>query len=59
MEPVDLDAKRKAKAPKCEICGSDIHAAAGMCPRVSAIKITEDGERMYFLWPIDDEPLAG
>jgi hypothetical protein len=60
-EPVDLDAKRKAKAPKCEICGQPVHEAAGLCPRVESIEyIMEDGTGVrYYLHRLDDEPVAG
>lgn len=58
-ETVDLDAKRKAKAVKCEVCGSPAHAAAGLCPRVAAISHDVEGGVTYHLWPIEDPPLAG
>jgi hypothetical protein len=57
-DPVDLDAKRKAKAPKCEICGDPEHK--GLCPRIDYIEREfEDGTIVrYFLLPYD-EPVAG
>jgi hypothetical protein len=58
MNTVDLDAKRKEKAAKCEVCGASAHIAPGMCPRVAAIYIDPEGGVTYHLWPID-EPVAG
>jgi hypothetical protein len=48
MDPVSLDAKRKEKAPTCEICGGPAHKFAGQCPRVHAITY-EDGAVTYHL----------
>lgn len=48
-EPVDLDAKRKAKAPKCAICGHEQHEYVGQCPRIIAITEEEDGGTTYWL----------
>jgi hypothetical protein len=55
---VDLDAKRKAKAPKCEICAGPVHEAVGYCPRVESVTQEVDGARTYHLWPLlePDEP---
>jgi hypothetical protein len=53
---VDLDAKRKAKAPKCEVCGQPVHEVPGLCPRIESIEyIMEDGTGVrYYLYPVDD-----
>jgi len=57
-DPVDLDAKRKAKASKCDFCGQPDHPAPFLCPRVAAV--TYDGEAVTVdLWPIEEPPLAG
>jgi hypothetical protein len=54
-DPVNLDAKRKAKEPKCDFCGEPEHAAQLACPRVASV--TYDGDAVTVeLWPIDDEP---
>jgi ribosomal protein L34E len=60
---VDLDAKRKAKAPKCEICGKPVHEGIGECRRVESIEYElADGTIVrYHLWPLgdEDEDVAG
>jgi hypothetical protein len=58
-DPVDLDAKRKAKAPKCEICGQPIHDYVGQCDRISAItyETPDGGSVTYHIYPL--EPVAG
>jgi hypothetical protein len=55
-EPVDLDAKRKAKAPKCDICAAPEHE--GLCPRIESVEhFMADGTSVrYYLSPLDDEP---
>jgi hypothetical protein len=55
----ELDAKRKAKAPRCEACGGAVHDYAGQCPRLAKITHEPDGGKTYWLYPIDDEPVAG
>jgi hypothetical protein len=55
-EPVDLDAKRKAKAPKCELCGDSAHQFEAGCPRVYAVTFEPDGGVTYHLHDIDDGP---
>jgi hypothetical protein len=58
MEPVDLDAKRKAKAKeaKCDICGGPEHVGALACPRIAAITYWPDGAVSVDLAPFDEEP---
>jgi hypothetical protein len=53
-DPVDLDAKRKSKAPKCEICGQGIHDYVGQCPQIASIEYErEDGTIVrYILRPL-------
>jgi hypothetical protein len=53
-DPVDLDAKRKAKAKKCEICGGPLHDFIGQCPRLESITQECDGSETFHLWPLDD-----
>ena len=54
----DLDAKRKAKAPKCEICGSVAHEFEAQCPRIYAITKEPDGGITYHIEGYDPEPDA-
>jgi hypothetical protein len=55
-DPVDLDAKRKAKAPKCEICGQGVHDYVGQCPCIQFIEYErEDGTIVRYIL----RPLAG
>jgi hypothetical protein len=59
-DPVDLDAKRKAKAPKCRFCGDAAHAATLLCPRVSGVALREDDEQVIEIFFWDDwKPVAG
>lgn len=59
-EPVDFDAKRKAKQKRCQICGGPVHDYLGQCRRIAAITQEEDGSDTYHLYPLPDEPpLAG
>ena len=53
-EPIDLESKRKAKQPRCQICGGPLHDFIGACPRVSAITQECDGSETYHLWPIEE-----
>jgi hypothetical protein len=53
-DPVDLDAKRKAKAPRCQICGNPVHDFIGQCPRVVGITQEIDGAETYSLIPWDE-----
>jgi hypothetical protein len=48
-DPVDLDAKRKAKAPRCELCAGPAHEHEAQCPRVIAITYEADGGITYHL----------
>lgn len=57
-EPVDLNAKRKEKQPRCAICGSASHDYPGQCPRVYAVTDEPDGGVTYHLTPIDEPPEA-
>lgn len=41
-ELVSIDAKRKAKAPRCDFCGQPEHITTLACPRVFAV--TYEGE---------------
>ena len=62
MEPVNFDAKRKEKAPKCEFCGNPVHEFEAQCPRVIAVTFEADGGITYHLLGIEsdpDLPLAG
>jgi hypothetical protein len=61
MEPVDLDAKRKAKAkePRCDICGAPEHEGALACPRIAAITYWPDGCVTVELALAEGPPLAG
>lgn len=55
-DTVDLDAKRKAKAPKCELCGGIAHQFEAQCPRVYAVTFEADGGITYHLLGIEDGP---
>lgn len=57
-DPVDFDAKRKAKQkkPRCEICGGDQHDFIGQCKRIAAITSEPEGGETYHLYPINDDP---
>lgn len=55
-EVTDLDAKRKAKEPRCAICGRPTHEYHGQCPRICAITEETDGSVTYHLFPVDDDP---
>ena len=59
-DPVDFDAKRKAKQKRCEICGESLHEFIGQCKRIAAITAEADGSETYHLHPFadDDPPLA-
>jgi hypothetical protein len=61
MEPVNLDAKRKEKAPRCDICGEPLHDFIGQCRRIASVTNEADGATTWHLHPIedDDEPVAG
>ena len=48
-DPIDLDAKRKAKTPKCEFCGQAAHEYEAQCPRVVAVTFEADGGITYHL----------
>ncbi len=54
-DTVDLDAKRKARAPKCELCGKPAHQFEAQCPRVYAVTFEADGGITYFLADLDDD----
>ncbi len=58
-ELVNLDAKRKAKEPKCAICGEAIHDFVGQCKRVIAITEESDGSTTYHLRPLEEPDVAG
>jgi hypothetical protein len=60
-DPVDLDAKRKAKAPKCEICGEPVHEWPGQCRRVESVtyELADGTAVTYHLIPWPDDPVAG
>jgi hypothetical protein len=60
-EVVDLDAQRKARIARCDICGNPIHDFVGQCPRIASVTNEVDGATTWHLHPIedDDEPLAG
>jgi predicted ATP-dependent serine protease len=57
-ETVDLDAKRKAKQPRCHLCGEAVHDWIGQCHRVTAITEETDGSITYHLSGQDDPPDA-
>lgn len=57
-EPVDLDAKRKAKQKRCQICGEEVHDFLGQCKRIAAITQEADGSETYHLHPYEDPPPA-
>lgn len=57
-DPVDLDAKRKAKVPKCEFCGGAGHESEAACPRVVAVTFEPDGGITYHLYVPDLTPDA-
>ena len=54
MEPISLDAKRKAKETKCALCGGSTHEFIGECPRVCAITEETDGSVTYHLREHED-----
>lgn len=56
MEPVNLDAKRKSKEPKCMLCGGPLHDYIGQCRRLASVTQEIDGSETYHLHPIEDEP---
>jgi hypothetical protein len=60
-DPVDLDAKRKAKAPKCRFCGALAHEQPLLCPRVSGVAMREDDMQVIeiFFWDYWEPPVAG
>jgi hypothetical protein len=53
-EPTDINERRKAKAPRCELCGQGVHEWPGQCPRLEAIEyVLEDGTCVvYHLTPV-------
>jgi hypothetical protein len=56
---VDLDAKRKAKAPKCEICGQLEHDD-GLCPRIESVEhFMADGTSVRYYLRLFDDDVAG
>jgi hypothetical protein len=57
-DPVSIDGKRKAKAPKCDFCGQPEHAAQFACPRIASVTYEGDSVTVE-LWPLDEpEPPA-
>jgi hypothetical protein len=53
---VDLGAKRKERAPRCDICGKPLHDFIGECRRVGSVTNEVDGAVTWHLIPLDDEP---
>lgn len=52
-EPIDLDAKRRSKVPKCEACGEPQHEYIGQCPRISGVTYeTDEYAVTYHFWPV-------
>ena len=53
-DTVDFDARRKAKAPKCDFCGGPGHKIEAQCPRVIAVTFEPDGGITYHLVGIEE-----
>lgn len=57
-EPVDFEARKKAKKVRCQICGEDAHEFVGQCRRIAAISQDPDGTETYILHPLPEPPAA-